>query len=105
MDDWPDELKLFAVLSSVKVLLETVSKDEGWDHSSTPDDALQVINKAISFLLDPQQYVFPEGLSGYFAPTGPLQEISLSNGWGEIYLKVSEQYDKYAHCLENKKIL
>ena len=88
----------------MKVLLETVSKDEGWD-LSTPDDALKVINKAISFFLDPQQYDFPEGLSGFFAPTGPLQEISLPNGWGEIYLKLSKQYDKCANCLENKKIL
>lgn len=30
----------------------------------------------------------------WFAPTGPLQEISLSNNWGKEYLMLAEQFDK-----------
>ena len=29
-----------------------------------------------------------------FAPTGPLQELSLSSGWGEAYLKLAERMDE-----------
>ena len=32
-----------------------------------------------------------------FAPTGPLQEISISNGWSEMFLKLAEQYDKTSY--------
>ncbi len=104
MDDWPDELKLFTVLSSAKVLLEKVSEGDGWGFKS-PEESLKVVNDAIAFFFDPKTCNFPESLSMHFAPTGPLQEISLANGWGEIYLKLAEQFDKYSYCLENKRAL
>lgn len=28
-----------------------------------------------------------------FAPTGPIQEISMDNGWGDEYIKLSGQFD------------
>ncbi len=28
-----------------------------------------------------------------FGPTGPIQEVSLSSGWGEIFLKLAERCD------------
>lgn len=28
-----------------------------------------------------------------FAPTGPLQEVSISSGWGEAFLVLAEQFD------------
>lgn len=34
-----------------------------------------------------------------FAPTGPLQEVSLSSGWAELFLKVSEKYDRVEKLL------
>lgn len=32
-------------------------------------------------------------LSVIFAPAGPMQEVSVSSGWGEAFLKVAERYD------------
>jgi hypothetical protein len=32
-------------------------------------------------------------LSVIFAPTGPMQEVSISSGWGDAFLKVAERYD------------
>ena len=29
-----------------------------------------------------------------FAPTGPLQEVSLSSGWGEAFLRVASRYEE-----------
>jgi len=29
----------------------------------------------------------------YFLPTGDFQEISMSNGWGEAYLKLATEFD------------
>jgi len=31
-----------------------------------------------------------------FAPTGPIQEVSLSSGWGDAFLKIAEQFDRAA---------
>ena len=28
-----------------------------------------------------------------FAPTGPIQEVSLSSGWGKEFLALSERFD------------
>lgn len=32
-------------------------------------------------------------LAAIFAPTGPMQEVSVSSGWGEAFLKVAARYD------------
>jgi hypothetical protein len=32
-------------------------------------------------------------VSVLFAPTGSIQEVSLSSGWAEAFLKVAEQFD------------
>jgi len=33
-------------------------------------------------------------LTVIFAPTGPLQETSMSSGWAETYLKIAERFDQ-----------
>ena len=34
------------------------------------------------------------GLTVLFAPTGPIQEVSISSGWGEEFLSLAEQFDR-----------
>jgi hypothetical protein len=101
MDKWPDRLKLLTVLSTVKTLLETVSTEEGFGLEE-PSESLQVIKQAISYFFAPEENAYPEDLSMYFGPTGPLQEISIANGWGEVFLKLSTEFDKYEYCLKEK---
>ncbi|WP_444905615.1 hypothetical protein ACJJIR_12630 [Microbulbifer sp. SSSA008] len=31
-----------------------------------------------------------------FAPTGPIQETSMENGWSDLYLELSERFDEAA---------
>jgi len=39
----------------------------------------------------------PEAEIGFiYAPTGPLQELSLSSGWADTFLRVAERYDAIA---------
>jgi hypothetical protein len=102
MENWPHRMKLFAVLLSVKVLLETTSKNEGWSFES-PEDSLAVINNAIVYFQNSERNKFPADISMHFAPTGPLQEISMSSGWDKVFLILAEEYDKYAYCLNEKK--
>ena len=32
-----------------------------------------------------------------FAPTGPIQDTSIDNGWGDQYLEISEVIDRYTN--------
>jgi hypothetical protein len=43
-----------------------------------------------------QSGVLPEGLwmEVLFAPTGPIQEVSLSSGWGGEFLALAERFDE-----------
>lgn len=34
-----------------------------------------------------------------FAPTGPLQELGMSSGWAETYLKVASKFDEVERLL------
>lgn len=40
-----------------------------------------------------------------FAPTSTYQEISLSNGWAEEYLKLAEQFDNLYQKLKSKQTI
>jgi len=101
MDDWPDRLKLYAILATTKSLLETVSENEGFG-GECPKTVVRIIDEAIEYFNNPQENNYPDKLSIQFAPTGPIQEISISNGWDKVYLKLSEQFDKYEYCLRDK---
>ncbi len=34
-----------------------------------------------------------------FAPTGPIQEVSISNGWGEFFIKLADKFDEIERIL------
>lgn len=42
-------------------------------------------------------------VSVLFAPTGPLQEISLSSGWADLFLKVAEKFDAVERLVWEKQ--
>lgn len=99
MNDWPDRLKIFSVLSTVKTLLETTSVNDGFG-IERPEDSLAVINQAIQYFLKPDETNYPEKLDLQFGPTGSLQEISILNGWDKVFLKLAESYDRYSYSLK-----
>ena len=35
-------------------------------------------------------------LKGLFGPTGPIQEISIDNGWGDSFLQLASRFDSAA---------
>jgi hypothetical protein len=44
-----------------------------------------------------------EKLNMEFAPTSTYQEISLSNGWANEFLKLAEQFDNLYEKINNQK--
>lgn len=35
----------------------------------------------------------PVGLAILFAPTGPIQEVAISSGWGDAFLELADRFD------------
>jgi len=70
--------------------------DVVWTSFTTPKQLIESINAYIKSLQE-GDYEVLGNLSMMFAPTGIYQELSISNGWGEDFLQLSDQFDK---CLE-----
>jgi len=87
------------VLSSIRVLPEELSPNEGFGLEQA-EGGLKVVNQALKFFQDSTQ-PFPEEVAVYFGPTGPLQELAIANGWSEVYLLLSEEFDGVSHSLRN----
>jgi len=98
MKNWTDKMQLLAVLASTKVLLSH-SDREGWGFEE-PDETETKIDQIISAVFYESPAGLPDGWQILFAPTGPLQEIALANGWSEVYLRLSESFDHLEHILE-----
>jgi hypothetical protein len=89
---------LIHVLESSIELVQIPDNDFAWSYWEDADQAKAEINQLISVVKSGK---LPERVevAVIFAPTGPLQEISLSSGWAEPFLKVAEKYDQIEQLL------
>ena len=90
--DNPTE-SLIHVLESAIELVSIPDNDFCWSSWSSEQEAKQEIQSLISIV---KNGALPSRvkISVLFAPTGPLQEVSLSSGWAEAFLKIAEKYDE-----------
>lgn len=84
---------LLEVLHSSIELLSLEDNDFTW---SRWKDQAEAVNEMRSVLSVVEAGDLPDRLkvTVLFAPTGPIQEVSLSSGWGETFLKVAEKFDR-----------
>ncbi len=90
---------LLLCLSATKELLSR-SENDGWPDES-PVECYKVICGLIDHLFDDKKPI-PEYWSIQFAPTGPIQEIALSNGWHDAYMELSKIWDTHHIVLTNE---
>jgi hypothetical protein len=87
--------ELLGVLRDARSTLAAPDNDFAW--SSWPDAgaALRELDGLIGTL---EEGGLPSRarLSTLFAPTGPIQEVSLSGGWGESFLVLAQRFDAAA---------
>lgn len=88
-----DKQKLIVVLREAKELLARPDNDFAWSSWKDAASALQELDGLISQLESSQ---LPErlDLEVLFAPTGPIQEVSLSSGWSEDFIKLADRFDR-----------
>jgi hypothetical protein len=89
---------LLSVLVTIKHLLENLSPDDSF-YGHEASDVLPIIDAGISYFGDKSANEYPDTLEAIFGPTASLQEISMSNGWGKVYLMLSESFDKTIYSI------
>ena len=89
---------LVHVLESAIELVSLPDNDFSWSSWEGAEEARAEIKDLIRLV---KRGCLPERVkvSVVFAPTGPLQEVSLSSGWGEPFLKLAEKYDEVEKLL------
>jgi hypothetical protein len=80
---------LLTVMTEIRRLLALPDNDFAWSSWRDQRAALADINRSIA---DLKQGAVPH-LSLLFAPTGPLQDVSLRSGWGAEFLALAERFD------------
>ena len=89
----PNLGKLISVFEETRELVAAPGNDFSWSSWVGRDDAVEEIDDILSVL---RAGAVPKGLSMevLFAPTGPMQEVSLSSGWGGEFLTLAERFDE-----------
>ncbi len=73
-------------------LITRPENDFSWSSWRDLDEALQEIDAILAKL---HQGEVPDkvNMSILFAPTGPMQELALSSGWGNRFLGLASEFD------------
>lgn len=89
---------LVLVLESAIELVQVPENEFCWSYWEDSIEATEEISKLLGLA---RSYTLPERVevAVLFAPTGPLQEVSLSSGWAEPFLKVAEKYEEVERLL------
>lgn len=90
--------KLIKVLRQARVLLALESNDFSWSSWKDQNHAISEIDSIITSL---ENGSLPE-IGVLFAPTGPIQEVSLSSGWAQEFLELAERFDKEYEIVKNQ---
>jgi DNA replicative helicase MCM subunit Mcm2 (Cdc46/Mcm family) len=80
------------ILELIREFIKTPGTDMIRSVFNTEKDLIKELDKHIH-KLSKEDFSKIEDLIILFAPTSDLQEISIDNGWGEIFLIISEKFD------------
>jgi hypothetical protein len=83
------------ILTTLKRALELVgaSRSSVWAGGSLEEIAAQL--RAAIAAVESRTLLDRDELRVLFAPTGPLQELSIDNGWGDEFLSLAQQVDAF----------
>ena len=90
-----DDLKrraLLDILRETRALLARPDNNFTWSSWADADAALREMDTLIECVANGAK-PDPVQVGSLFAPTGPIQEVSLSSGWAETFLKLAERID------------
>lgn len=82
---------LIQVMEEVRVRLADPEADFSWSAWLDSDHALKELD-AVTNSVRTGRIPTPM-LRVLFAPTGPIQEVAISSGWGDEFLALAEKFD------------
>ena len=82
---------LLAVMLEARRLIALPGNDFTWSSFIDQEAALEEIDGFISELEDGT--ADPYWIGMLFLPTGPIQEVSLSSGWGDAFVALADRFD------------
>ena len=83
---------LLDVLRETRALLARPDNNFAWSSWKNADAALVAIDALIESLRNGAELDAAQ-LRVLFAPTGPIQEVSLSSGWADAFLELADRFD------------
>ncbi len=85
---------LIKVLCNAKVLLARPGNEFIWAPWENVTEALREIDIIIEILQSGRRFNKTH-TNVLFGPTGPIQEVSVSSGWGAEFLVLAQWYDLF----------
>lgn len=85
--------RLADIFERVRDLVARPNNDFAWSSWRDVDDALEEIDGILT-ALRAGQMTDRLTMSVLFAPTGPMQELALSSGWGNRFLQLAAEFDE-----------
>ena len=85
--------ELIAIFDDVLSYIRRPGVDLVWSHWDNVDEAIKELENHKSRFLK-NDFTKLDEASFLFAPTGSLQEVSLSNGWGDEFIQLAIKMDK-----------
>jgi hypothetical protein len=89
----PEFIELKTIFLEARKLLERPGNDFLWSKWSGPREALAEIDQIIAEITEGESLRSRLSLAVLFAPTGSIQEVSMSNGWGDEFLDLASRFD------------
>lgn len=83
-----------SLLLQVRDQVDSPSTDILWSKYDSLEELLQSLDSLIKKVKENEDDSIIEDLKLLFAPTGSLQEISLSSGWPKEFLELSQRFDQ-----------
>lgn len=90
--------QLVKVLREARELLSRPDNDFGWSSWNSASDALREIDDLIA-RIEAHAITPRQTLEILFLPAGPIQEVSVSSGWGKEFLALAERFDTAIRAL------
>jgi hypothetical protein len=84
--------ELEAVLLAARKLLALPESDFSWSSWQDASAALAELDKMLA-ALSGFGVLDDTTMQALFAPTGDIQEVSISSGWGNEFLRLAKQFD------------
>jgi hypothetical protein len=89
---------LIEVLNETRAFLARPGSDFGWSSWNDQSEALAEIDRILQRVTaDAPLDVSP--IQVLFLPTGDLQEVSISSGWGDDFLNLAKRFDRVVRKL------